>query len=222
VATTGLTCPSPNDIVSAVIHAGLRRLLRVAAVFGLAGLAAAQTPLPANSPFLPGGSVSPPAAATPGGLEFVAVLTEGKKTSVSLYDSVTKKSHWIPVRGEADGIAVLSYDAVHNQVVVRTGGTEKRLTLRREKNTVAGAHANGVPTPSSNVATPAVVSATSIAPTVKPPGPTPPPPVVKEQEEARLLVSDLLEIGLAQRKAHEEMQKKAAPAPAPPAKPSGG
>lgn len=205
--------------------AGLRRFFTLALVFGSTGFAVAQTPLPANSPFLSGGSVSPPAAATPGGLEFVAVLTEGQKTNVSLYDPVTKKSRWIPVRGEADGIAVLSYDALRNQVVVRTGGAEKQLTLRREKSTVAGATANGAPVFPSSTTASAVVSGTSVPPpTAKLPGPTPSPPVVKEQEEARLLVSDLLEIGLAQRKAHEEMQKKVAPvpAPAPPAKPSGG
>ena len=45
------------------------------------------------------------------------------------------------------------------------------------------------------------------------------PEVVKQERDARMLVSDLLEIGMAQRKAYEEAQKKAA---ATPAQPGGG
>ena len=52
--------------------------------------------------------------------------------------------------------------------------------------------------------------------------------IARQEEEARMLVSDLLEIGMAQRKAYEEKQKQAAdpnaaPAtPPPPAQPTPG
>jgi hypothetical protein len=65
----------------------------------------------------------------------------------------------------------------------------------------------------------------------KPEGPATPPSIAKQEEDARMLVSDLLEIGMAQRKEYEEKQKRAAsgeqnaastpppaPAPAQPAK----
>jgi hypothetical protein len=58
----------------------------------------------------------------------------------------------------------------------------------------------------------------------KPPGPPIPEAQLKQETEARMLVSDLLEIGMAQRKAYEEAQRKAAestpnPAAAPTAAP---
>ncbi len=164
--------------------------------------ALAQAPLPANSPFLPAGAAAVPALA--GGLEFIAVLGDGSKTSIDLYDPQTKKSRWIPVRGEVDGIAVLAYDAARNEAVIRTGGTEKRLTLRKESGVVAAA---------VSVATPPVNAASlgaAVTPQNKPATPTTAPAVTKEQAEARMLVSDLLEIGAAQRKAYEDAQKKAA------------
>ena len=64
-------------------------------------------------------------------------------------------------------------------------------------------------------------------PNAKPTGEAKPLTVARQEEEARMLVSDLLEIGMAQRKAYEEAQKKAAsgppdqPAP-PPTPPPGG
>lgn len=46
--------------------------------------------------------------------------------------------------------------------------------------------------------------------TPKPEAPATPESQVKAETEARMLVSDLLEIGMAQRKAYEEAQKRAA------------
>ena len=47
----------------------------------------------------------------------------------------------------------------------------------------------------------------------KPPAPQAPKSakVLKEEEDARMLVSDLLDIGVKQRKAYEEAQKRASP-----------
>jgi hypothetical protein len=198
---------------------GPRSLRSVAALvaLGLTVRGAAQTPLPANSPFLPAGNAAATAAAPAGGLEFIAVLGEGSKTSIDLYDPQTKKSRWIPVRDEANGIAVLSYDATRNQVVIRTGGMEKRLTLRKESGVVAGAvsvSATPAPTTSSTAAAPALTPGTKPAPSATSPA------ITKEQTEARMLVSDLLEIGAAQRKAYEDAQKKVAEPTAAAAKPA--
>jgi len=45
-----------------------------------------------------------------------------------------------------------------------------------------------------------------------PSGPPTPETQAKQETEARMLVSDLLEIGMAQRRAYEEAQRKAAEA----------
>jgi hypothetical protein len=46
------------------------------------------------------------------------------------------------------------------------------------------------------------------------------PEIAKQEREARMLVSDLLEIGMQQRKAYEEAQKKAQQAQQAAAKPN--
>ena len=51
---------------------------------------------------------------------------------------------------------------------------------------------------------------TTLTDPAKPAAPVVAPTIARQEEEARMLVSDLLEIGMAQRKAYEEAQKKAA------------
>jgi hypothetical protein len=66
--------------------------------------------------------------------------------------------------------------------------------------------------PAAN-AMPAGAAVTPAAPAlaaVKPQPPPTPAAIAHQEQEARMLVSDLLEIGMAQRKAYEEAQKKAA------------
>jgi len=126
---------------------------------------------------------------------------------------------------------------------VKVNGVQKTLALRQGAKPTPASHtvpptptgfnlAPPAPLPTMTVApapvTPAVaplpdpVSLTP-APAAAPPAATPntPEAVAKAETEARMLVSDLLEIGMAQRKAYEEAQRKAAegnanpPAPAP-------
>jgi hypothetical protein len=217
----------------------------LAGCFIVAG-AAAQTPLPKESPFV---STAAPAAAAPAGEvhEFAGVSTLEKKTLVNIYDKQAKKGKWIAVGDTVEGTTVLRYDSAREQVVVRIGGIEKTLTLRKAgARTVAGSGAPAAAVPwaapagwNSAPAAHPPVAATVAAPTnaaaAAPTGPAPastpaiqkpPPPApgttAYQEQEARMLVSDLLEIGMAQRKAYEEQQKKAAagqaatpPAPAP-------
>lgn len=193
-----------------------------------------------TSPFLPPAAASV-SAATAEQHEFRAVSTLGDKTTVNIHDLATKKRTWIAVGETAEGISVLNYDSNRDQVVVRIGGVEKTLTLRQAIITSGGpAAAPGAlpvrsvtgassaspanpPIPAVGTVTvgggsllvqgaPGTASSTSGAPPVN---------VAQKQQESRMLVSDLLEIGVAQRRAHEEAQKKqaqetgAVPAPAP-------
>ncbi len=186
-------------------------------------------PLPKASPFQPAGAVPTQAAAANETIEFAGVSTIGKKTELIFKNKASSKTSWLVKGDTRDGITLLNYDAAKEQAVVKHNGVEKVLSLRKATSTAAG------PKPVAPLPTgfnvPSVVPAAMPAPTpVQAQAPLPANPAAvpqteqqKQETEARMLVSDLLEIGMAQRKAYEDAQRKAAeggnaqPAPAEPA-----
>ena len=159
------------------------------------------------SPFLPPAGSSMPESTTRDVLEFAGVSTVQKQTIVSIFNTQEKRGRWIPVGSTAEGIEVISYDANRDQVVVRNGGQVKVLALR-QPNRVANSGFAAAP------AAPFATPAPTLAPT---PTPTPVAPIEKkpltlaqQEEEARMFVADMLDIGMQSRKAYEEAQKKAA------------
>ena len=225
----------------------LRPALALVAL-GLAGRATAQSGS-AASPFMPPAAAM--AAASPSEtLEFAGINVMGAKTFVSVYDKQAKKGRWIAVGGSDAGISVLAYDPRREQIVVKSGDSQKTLTLRKSTGALNAPTPADVLPPAAGFAAPPIAPiiqkiqppppestdltgpATPPAgpvfdPNAKPTGEAKPLTVARQEEEARMLVSDLLEIGMAQRKAYEEAQKKAAsgppdqPAP-PPTPPPGG
>jgi hypothetical protein len=177
-----------------VPHAG-RSLAFLA--LAMSGMASAQTTLIQDSPFLapgtgPGGAGpgSGPAFELAGG----SVTSEGSQ--VCIYDVGGKRSHWIRV-GDADGrIQVVSYDAGGDRAVVRIDGVEQTLDLRKEV------------TPRSPVSAAPFVAATNAVPAALPPGVS--VQDARKQREARMLVMDLMDTGMRQRRAHEEALRQAA------------
>ena len=150
-------------------------------------------------------------------IEFTAVSTIGKKTELVFLDKTTKKNHWLAKGETKAGIALLNYDAALEQAVVKVNGVEKTLKLRKSQGAAGpGRTVAAVPT-GFNVPAPAFTSApagmtAAVAPlpaTPGPAGPATPQTQAQQETEARMLVSDLLEIGMAQRKAYEEKQKQA-------------
>lgn len=204
-------------------------LFGLAAFFlGGASLSLAATELLKASPFVLAANAGNAPAGAGETIQFAGVSTMGTTTYVSLFDTQTKKARWYAVGTAIDGTTVVSYDEKTDQVLVRINGIEKRLTLRK-----ASAIANGV-TPghpimnqpatgfSSSAAAsspqallnhrfhPAPVESASGMPIVnRPAGPIIPQTQARQETEARMLVSDLLEIGMAQRKAYEEAQRRA-------------
>lgn len=153
-----------------------------------------------DSPFAQAGSASS-AATTVDSIEFSGVSTVGKKTMINLYDKRDKRSFWVEAGTTVDGLTVVNYDNNHDQITVRANGAEKLLPLRPPSAVVNG------------TTTPAPLAPAPIAPAAAPTGPTQPAAPLsqaRQEEEARMLVSDLLEIGMAQRKAYEEAQRRAA------------
>jgi hypothetical protein len=189
----------------------------------------AQNALPSTNPFAgPAGVATPDAPQET--IEFAGVSTFGKKVDLIFQDRATKKTTWVPLGGKADGIEVVNYDEKKEQVVARINGTQKTLTLRKSTAASAGAPAPVAPMPVGfNVppaaqpvtvaAAPAPAATGGVAAAPAAPAPTdaaapaaPAAPLTetqKQEQEARMLVSDLLEIGMAQRKAYEEAQRKA-------------
>ncbi len=162
----------------------------------------------ARSPFLPPSGAAGGAAAggPPQAYELAGASTSSEGTQICLYDTVHHRSHWFAV-GKADsGIEVQSYDRTNDQAVVRFDGQVHVISLRKVKM-LAGQVATFEPfTPSAGSrqngaeAGPPVVDPSTIGKA---------PEVVKQEREARMLVSDLLEISIAQRKAYEEARAKA-------------
>jgi hypothetical protein len=219
--------------------APVRPFLRAAGAcvaLGLAGAAFAQVPLAKDSPFAPAAG-GPAAASATESWELAAVNTIETKTSLYIYDKQAKKGKWVGVGATVDGITVKTYDPARESAVVRIGDQDKTLSLRKASSTPvnpAAGRTNFAPTtanawavpPPAATPPPVVLPATNampiaatnppvaaVAPTTPtPPQPPPPTPgsIAHQEQEARMLVSDLLEIGMAQRKAYEEAQKKAA------------
>jgi hypothetical protein len=191
--------------------------------------------LPKTSPFMPVGT---PVAAVDGAaerIEFAGVSSIGKKTDLIFYDKVAKKNYWIAKGETKEGISVVNYDERREQAFVKINGTDKILTLRKGTTSAGGPRAVAVMPPAAGFAMPtpgsdpgqktqaaspldpaSVPAPQSIVSAHDQPG-TPPQPTTPEAQaqqkaetEARMLVSDLLEIGMAQRKAYEEAQRKAA------------
>lgn len=217
---------SPDHRLLRMKSRALRSLLLPAVIVLSAG-AHAQTSLPKDSPFVAQGGAAAPATAPGEAIEFAGVLSSpGKKADLVFLDKATKKTHWVPVGETVNGISVISYDERLDQATVKINGTQKVLPLRK------AAAANGqapVPTVAANFNVPPAPTALPLpgpapanqpaptAPTPTPaPAPTTPEAVAKQEQEARMLVSDLLEIGMAQRKAYEEAQRKAAEGTPPP------
>lgn len=222
------------------------RRLAAALVAAAASCLAGEAPplaLPKSSPFLPPAGANAPATAAAGeNLEFAGVSSLGKRTDLIFHDKAAKKNHWVGVGETKEGIQVVSYDERREQAVIKHQGTQKTLPLRKGARTVAGPAAplppgvlqpvapalpvNAVPNVVFAPAPPAPATPPPAEPPAtdptKPAGPPVPEVQQRQETEARMLVSDLLEIGMAQRRAYEDAQRKAAEGPPPPAPPAEG
>jgi len=165
--------------------------------------ARAQIVLPKESPFMPApgaAAVDQPANDT---FELKGFSSTGKTLLVCVYDTQAKRSHWIAVDSTVEGIKVVAFDPAKEEATIAVGGQKKTLRMRK-------------PLVAAGTNTPGVAAAGFASPVTAPivtqgiPQPPPAPGSIAQQEvEARMLVSDLLEIGIQQRKAYEEAQKKA-------------
>lgn len=165
----------------------------------LAATAAGRAALPTlkESPFLPPASSNIAPAAANATHQLSGVMATGKSMMINLTDTTTKRSVWIQVGDTVDGITAVSYDGSTESAVVKIGGESKTLSLHTAQIQASPLLSMAGPVPAAPGATPQV----AVAPLLT---------QADQEREARMLVSDLLEIGVQQRKAYEEAQKKAA------------
>jgi hypothetical protein len=182
-------------------------------VLACAAGARAQTTLVADSPFAPSGAAAGGARGAPEAYELAGSTVQGSQVTVCIYQARTKRSQWINVGGVSDGIKVISFDPVHDTAVVLVAGNTKQLALRKPTASSKGPAA--APQPIAMEATPQAVIPNSPPPTVAA-EPSTPEAALREQREARMLVSDLLDIGVQQRKAYQEARQRAAAGTPPP------
>jgi hypothetical protein len=172
------------------------------ALFAASGLAVSgvgQT-LVGNSPFASRGGAGS-AAAPAQAYELAGSATRGSQVTVCIFEREKQHSEWIPVGEAADGIQVVSYDSASDSVVVTIDGARKELAMRRAQVAALAPTAD----PRVQASGGGLVASLVPAPT----GPATPQSVAQDQREARMLVSDLLEIGVQQRKAYQEARQKA-------------
>jgi hypothetical protein len=158
---------------------------------------------PPDSPFL---TANAPASGQPAGpgepFQLTGISVVGDKTFVSIFDAAERHSLWITVGESVGDIHVISCNVATEQSVVRIGEKLSVLTLRKPTVTAAAFAPMPDAAAASADASPATAASAAVSPPVAEDD--------KEAREARMLVTDLLEIGMQQRKAYEEAQKKAA------------
>jgi hypothetical protein len=186
----------------------LRRLrLPAAAAVACAGTLFAGSTLVIDSPFAPAGALASGGNAPAEAYELAGASAQGSQISVCIFERQKKHSEWIPVGGDVDGVHVISYDGAHDTVVVSIAGSRRELSMRKavvaSMNPPAGRLAQAPERPAAALPGPI----TSAPPQATPAAAT---TTAQDQKEARMLVSDLLEIGVQQRKAYQDAKLKAA------------
>jgi hypothetical protein len=190
--------------------ASFRLCLAALAVAYCAEGSFAQTALVGDSPFAPSGNAAVFGSAAPAqDYELAGATSEDQQISVCIFERQAKRSAWIPVGGNVDGIHVISFDNNHDIAVVMVGGQRKEISMR--KATIG--KSNNAAAPRTNLASntpPMPAAAAAPIASAAQPAPAAVSGPEQEQREARMLVSDLLDIGVQQRKAFQDAKQKAA------------
>ena len=128
-------------------------------------------------------------------MEFTGLMAIGLDVTISLYDSKTKESVWVPLDGSEDGFAVSGWDEADGTISVSLNGITKQIAIKENEIITLKQAA-----PARNVASNAPArNAASNAPAPKKPVRVKAPETLKKEEEARQFVSNILASGMRQR-----------------------
>ena len=153
--------------------------ISLALVCLLASACAHAQSLAAKSPFEPAQAEAARIPPAGGTLQLCGVSETEGRVTLCLVDSLAKRSRWISVGDTVDGITAVSYRAESETALVRVGVSLQTLALKGGTVRTSGAG-----TPSSK-------------------------DTKRQEREARMLVSDIVDAGAEQRKANEKAAKKA-------------
>jgi len=191
-------------------------LASLAALTVLGSARAEPASLRNNSPFVPpaAGPAAPAENQALATIEFTGFFVLGSKPSFSLRDTATNRSFWIDLSQTVEGLTATAYDADTHTVTITGRGGVRTLGLKEARIVSAPAIPATPPLPAP---VPAAAAAPPRPLTIAeqlPANLTPPQRQQRTQEiEARMMVSDLLEIGQQERARYQEEQRRR-PAPA--------
>jgi hypothetical protein len=119
-------------------------------------------------------------------MEFTGLMAIGAEVTISLYDSKTKESVWVPLDGSQDGFAVSGWDEADGTISVSLNGITKQIAIN-ENEIITLKQAAPVQNVASDTAAP------------EKPVRVKDPETLKKEEEARQFVSNILANGMKQR-----------------------
>lgn len=119
-------------------------------------------------------------------MEFTGLMAIGADVTISLYDSKSKESVWVPLDGSEDGFAVSGWDEEDGTISVTLNGITKQIAINENEIITLKQAA-----PARNVASNAAAPQRPVR--VKD------PETLKKEEEARQFVSNILANGMKQR-----------------------
>lgn len=164
-------------------------------IWGLTVCPAQSSPFMAANQAKAGASAGQNAEQGPAEFEFTGFVNLGGTPMVCITSVAEQRSHWLKPGQSAHGISLVSHDAATDQVVIRHQGRDLRLALKERSFDESKLAAYQPPASSGPVRSAGLAEHVPLTP--------------KEKEtEARMLVSDLLEIGMIQRKAYAEAKQK--------------
>jgi len=202
----------------------MRRGVSILIVLALAGpILGGVESLRERSPFIPASVVPEGAGGNAlSGLELTGILSVGGKLQFSVRDTGTGRSVWLGIGETQDGLTVRSYEEGSGSVVIEGRGSSRSLVLREARVATAQpvpiavmpsqpgpivvmpSQPQGGGTPKPVVLIPATPPGQLLA------GPAQPKTTAQAERDARLLVSDLMEISIQERKRYEERMKRQA------------
>lgn len=142
-----------------------------------------------------GGATSNAATDTPAEFEFTGFVNLGSTAMVCITSVQDQRSQWLKPGQSIRGMTLVEHDPESKQVVIRHRGRDIRLPLKERSFDASNLVRFQPSLQSGPVRSAGLAEHVALTP--------------KEKEvEARMLVSDLLEIGMIQRKAYEEAKKK--------------
>jgi hypothetical protein len=152
-------------------------------------------------------------------LELTGILSVGGKLQFSVRDTSTGRGFWLGLGETQEGLTVRSYDEASASVVLEGRGARRSVVIREARVTTAPPRPAVVNVPKPAAQQPVANTQVAAGPpkqaaTATPTDPKKPNAGGRTNEEAerdaRLLVSDLMEISIQERKRYEENQRRTA------------